>query len=185
MVFLLLCVLLAASLMVAVAVQAKRLNAPAPADVLIVLGARVEPDGSPSPALARRLDRALACYEAGDAPVIITTGGQGKDEPMPEGEAMRAYLIARGVPETAVLAETASNNTMENIEGAKAIMAEIGAETAVIVTSDYHLWRALDMAARAGIEATGAGSQNALTLPVSIRNTIQETLSWIKYIFTR
>lgn len=185
MLALLVCVLSEAALFAAVAIQAKRLNAPALADVLIVLGARVEPDGTPSPALGRRLDRALACYEAGYAPVIITTGGQGDDEPMPEGEAMRAYLIAQGVPMAAVLAETNSYNTAENIEGAKAIMEEIGAETAVIVTSDYHLWRALDMAARAGIEATGAGSQNALTRPVAFRNIVQETLSWIKYVIIR
>lgn len=177
--------LLEIALLAAVVINADRLDAPAPADALIVLGARIYADGSPSPALERRLNRALDLYQAGYAPLIITTGAQGDDEPMPEGDAMRRYLVERGVPEDAVLAEVESTSTMENLENAKAMLDARGLSSAVIVSSDYHLWRALSMAKDIGLEATGAGSQNALTLRVQVRNCLQETVSWMKYVLTR
>lgn len=169
-------------LFTAVVVQADRLDNPRPADAIIVLGARISPDSSPSPALERRLDLARALYANGMAPLIITTGAQGDDEPLPEGEGMRDYLIANGVPGADIVAENASYNTRENLANAQAIMTERGLSTAIIVTSDYHLWRALSICGDLGLAATGAGSQNALTLPVAIRNCLQETLSWVKYV---
>lgn len=182
---LLILALCGAGLLMAVIVNASRLNAPSPADTIIVLGAQVYQDGSPSPALQRRLDLAYDLYGQGYAGAIITTGAQGDNEPMPEGDAMRAYLIEKGVPAEAIHAETNSYNTVENLEGAKAIMQANGLSTAIIVSSDYHLWRALSMAEALGIPATGAGSQNALTWFVTVRNWVQESLSWVKYLLTR
>lgn len=172
-------------LFAAVLINARRLNDPQPADALIVLGARIYDDASPTPALQRRLDLAYDLYTQGMAPLIITTGAQGDDEPMPEADAMRAYLIGRGIPEAAILAESNSYNTRENLQNAQALLHGRGLETAVVVSSDYHLWRALSMCRDIGLPATGAGSQNALTLGVSLRNCLQETLSWVKYVLTR
>jgi uncharacterized SAM-binding protein YcdF (DUF218 family) len=172
-------------LLVSVVVTAKRLNAPEPADTLIVLGAQVYRSGAPSPALKRRLDLAAALFEQGYAATIITTGAQGSNEPMPEADAMKNYLVAKGVPESAVLCDPHSYNTVENITNAKAIMDENGLETAIIVTSDYHLWRTLSICKDVGIPATGAGSQNAETLRVAIRNCLRETVSWIKYVYMK
>lgn len=170
-----------AALFAAVVVQAERLNAPEPADVLIVLGARIYEDGSPSPALQRRLDLAYDLYMEGYAPAVITTGAQGADETMPEADGMKQYLVGRGIPESAIWTDPASYNTQENLENAQAIMRAEGLETAIIVSSDYHLWRALSMCEKLGLIATGAGSQNALTWPVMLRNWLQETVSWMKY----
>lgn len=172
-------------LFTAVVVNTKRKNNPVPGDVIIVLGARVSEDGRPTPALARRLDLALSLYNEGYAGAIITTGARGSDEPVEEAFAMRDYLLEKGVPEAAILPEPGSFSTQENLENAKAIMAENGMETAIIVTSDYHVWRALSMAERLGIKATGAGSLNALTWPVALKNYARESLSWIKYVVTR
>lgn len=175
-----------AALFTAVAVNARRMDNPSPADAMIVLGARVYDDGSPSPALQRRLDRAAELYAQGYAPVIVVSGGQGDDEPEPEGTAMKRYLVAQGVPEAQVIAETESYSTQENLENSKAILDGMGLSSVIVVTSDYHLWRALSMAKDAGFtEATGAGSQNALTWPVAVRNCLQETVSWVKYVLTR
>lgn len=173
------------ALFTAVVVNAQRLDDPSPADAIIVLGARIYADGSPTPALERRLDRALGVYQDGYAPLIITCGAQGDDEPMPEADAMRNYLIEKGVPEDAVLAENESYNTQESLANAKAILDARGLEDAIIVSSDYHLWRALSMCKDIGLVATGAGSQNAITLRVSILNCLQETVSWVKYVLTR
>ena len=81
-------------------------------DVIIVLGAQVKEDGMPSVALERRLTAALESYLA-DPQMIIVCGAQGANEPRPEGDVMGEWLIARGVPEADVAAETASYNTRE------------------------------------------------------------------------
>ena len=125
--------------------------------VIIVLGAQVQPDGTPSVALERRLTLALESYEA--APQwIITCGAQGLDEPRAEGDVMRDWLIARGVAPEHVIAETNSFNTRENLRFARAIMEEQGFTQALIVTSDYHVARALELCRQEGISATGKGS---------------------------
>jgi len=182
--FVLICGLLGGSLFTAVAVNASRLNAPEPADALIVLGAQVYSSGAPSPALKRRLDVALSLYEQGYAGKIITTGAQGWNEPMPEAYAMKNYLVNLGVPEQDVFCDPDSYNTTQNITNAKAIMDAQGLRTAIVVTSDYHLWRALSVCRGLGIPATGAGSQNAETMHMTIRNLVQETMSWVKYVLT-
>lgn len=169
-----------------VAVNASRNDDPAPADVMIVLGARVDGDGSPTPMLKRRLDRALGLYEEGYAPAIITCGAQGRDEPMPEADAMKQYLVAQGVPAGQIIAESRSYSTVESLANAKAIMEAEGFDAAMIVSSDYHLWRALTMCRDMGLNATsGAGALNAETLRWRILNCMQETLSWAKYVVTR
>lgn len=178
-------VLAFSGLFAAVVIQAGRLSAPVPADAIIVLGAQVGPDGAPSQALKRRLDLALSLYLEGFAPLIVTTGAQGGNEPMPEAYAMRDYLVANGVPETAVECDPDSYNTTQNIENAKALMDARGATSAIVVTSDYHLWRALSICGDFSIPASGAGSQNALTRRMILRNFAQETLSWVKYTLTR
>ena len=66
-------------------------------DVIIVLGAQVKADGTPSVALERRLTAALESYNE-DRQLIIVCGAQGANEPRPEGDVMRDWLLARGVP---------------------------------------------------------------------------------------
>ena len=89
-------------------------------DGIIVLGAQVKEDGTPSVALERRLTAALESYQA-DQQLVIVCGAQGSNEPRAEGDVMRDWLLARGVPEGDVVAETASFNTRENLTYAKAI----------------------------------------------------------------
>lgn len=172
-------------LLVAIEINAKRLNVPEPADALIVLGAQVYHDGAPSPALKRRLHLALTLYEEGYAGKIITTGAQGGNEPMPEADAMKAYLVANGVPADAIFCDPDSYNTIQNITNAKAIMDQERLQTAIVVTSDYHLWRTLSVCRDLDLPATGAGSQNAETWPQAVRNCLQETLSWVKYLLQK
>jgi uncharacterized SAM-binding protein YcdF (DUF218 family) len=149
-----------------------------PSDAIIVLGAQVKADGSLSLALQRRLTLARAEY-LGQPRLVITCGAQGGDEPAPEGEVMRDWLIAQGVPETDALAETGSFNTLENLTHAKGMMAERGLRTALVVTSDYHVARALALCARLDIEATGVGS--ASEPAYWVKNHGREALSWIKF----
>lgn len=144
-------------------------------DVIIVLGAQVKADGTPSEALRRRLTVALESYQG---QLIIACGAQGANEPCAEGDLMRDWLLERGVPPEDVIAETASFNTRENLAYARAIMQERGLSQALVVTSDYHVARALALCSQAGIEATGKGSPSKPEY--FIKNHIREGLSWIK-----
>lgn len=146
-------------------------------DVIIVLGAQVKEDGTPSVALERRLTAALESYRQ-DRQLIIVCGAQGGNEPRPEGDVMRDWLLARGVPDEDVVAETESFNTRENLTHAKAIMEERGLREALVVTSDYHVARALVLCRQVGIAATGKGSPSKPEY--FIKNHFREGLSWIK-----
>ena len=146
-------------------------------DVIIVLGAQVKEDGTPSVALERRLTAALESYEA-DRQLIIVCGAQGGNEPRPEGDVMRDWLLARGVPGEDVVAETASFNTRENLTYAKQIMEEHGLYNALVVTSDYHVARALELCRQTGISAVGKGSPSKPEY--FIKNHFREGLSWVK-----
>ena len=147
-------------------------------DVIIVLGAQVKEDGTPSEALRRRMAAALEVYQE-KPQTIIVCGAQGSNEPRAEGDVMRDWLIAQGVREEDVVAETASFNTRQNLEYAKAIMEHRGLTRALIVTSDYHVARALRLCAQTGIEATGKGSPSKPEY--FIKNHLREGLSWIKF----
>ena len=147
-------------------------------DVIIVLGAQVKEDGTPSVALERRLTAALEAYQA-KPQLIIACGAQGANEPRAEGDVMRDWLMAHGVAGEDVVAETASFNTRENLEYARAIMEHRGLERALVVTSDYHVPRALALCRQEGIEATGKGSPSKPEY--CIKNHFREGLSWIKF----
>lgn len=150
------------------------------ADCIVVLGARVRPDGALSRTLARRCDAAEAAWRKGFAPLLILCGGRGCDEPLSEAEAMAKRLLRAGLPESALVREAESANTIENLRNARRIMAERGRTRALIVTSDYHLtramWIARDLGMRAwGFPAPGPSGAHAL------RARAKETLSWLIY----
>ena len=110
-----------------------------PADAIAVFGA-AEYDGHPSPVLRARLDHGLALYRRGLAPMIITLGGQG-DAYHSEGSVGRDYLVAHGVPESRIIAETRSNNTKASAEQL-AVIARANQLPRVIAVSDAtHLFR--------------------------------------------
>lgn len=129
---------------------------PEHADVIILLGAAVWPNG-PSPALLERISLAESLYLQGYAPKIITTGGIGSLNSIPEGAAARQVLISRGIPAGAILDEVNSHSTRENLVEARKIMQRYGWQRAIIVTHDYHLLRALSEARSLKIDASGAG----------------------------
>lgn len=146
-------------------------------DVILVLGAQVKEDGTPSVALMRRLTAALESYRE-QPHLIIVCGAQGANEPRAEGDVMRDWLIAQGVSPEDVVAETASFNTRENLAYAKAIMDHRGLTQALVVTSDYHVARALELCRQTGIAATGKDSPSKPEY--FIKNHVREGLSWIK-----
>ena len=150
-------------------------------DAIVVLGAQVKADGSLSVQLQWRLDAAWEAWQKHPC-LIVTCGGQGSDEPAPEGTVMRDYLMSKGVPEEQVCADTVSENTRQNLRNARALLEAQGdgeARTVLIVTSDYHLPRAMALAEDEGLRATGLGSP---TKPEYwLKNHAREAISWVKY----
>ena len=128
-------------------------------DAIVVAGCAVRPDGSPSPALAKRAAVALSLYRAGHADRVVFTGGVGSqvgpDGPS-EAAAAAAWAVSRGLPSGAVVLEEKSTSTEEN---ARFAAQRIGAEARVLVVSDaYHVYRCERVFARHFRSARGAGS---------------------------
>ncbi len=121
-----------------------------PAAAIVVLGA-AEYKGKPSPVLKARLDHALALYRRGLAPVIVTTGGSGGEPVHTEAEVGREYLAARGVPIEQIYIERAGASTAQSIAASAEILKRLGAETCLLVSDGYHLYRAKRMMRTHGI----------------------------------
>lgn len=148
---------------------------------LVVLGAQVKPDGSPSKQLKLRLDKAVELYKKAPR-LIVVTGAKGKDEPEAEAEAMKKYLIKNGVDKEHIFSDDKSFNTFQNIKNAMALLPK-GTKKINIVTSDYHLPRAISIAKSLKIEIGGYPSP---TDPAYwLKNHLRETLAWGKYFLNR
>lgn len=149
-------------------------------DAIIVLGAQVKEDGEPSIQLQWRLDAAVEAWRAENA-VVVTCGGQGSDEPAPEALVMRDYLVTQGVPHEMILTDTASSNTRQNIRNAAELLEGRAVDKVLIVTSDYHLARAMALAQDEGLNATGVGSPTRKGILFEAKNYGREALAWVKY----
>lgn len=123
-------------------------------DCIIVLGCQVRADGSLSDMLRDRLDRGIALYKEGAAPKIIMSGDHGQKN-YDEVNAMKDYAINNGVPSKDVFMDHAGFSTYESVYRAKEIFE---ADSIIIVTQEYHLYRALYIAERFGIEVHGVSS---------------------------
>lgn len=148
-------------------------------DAIIVLGAQVTPDGTPSVQLGWRLDSAYEAYMQKAVPVVVC-GARGKDEPMTEAEAMKKYLVGKGIPEECILMDPDSFNTNQNLKNAASLLEKIpGIHRVLIVTSDYHVSRSLAIASDLGFEASGLGSP--CKPEYWLKNHAREALAWCKY----
>lgn len=134
-------------------------------DFVVVLGAGLI-RGEVSRLLAGRLDRGRQVWERvrgrGGVPLMITSGGQGADEPVPEARAMADYLLETGVPRGAILMEDKSTTTLENLAFSRQIMLERKPDyRCTIVTSNYHVLRAALYARRARVNGQVLGAPTA------------------------
>lgn len=162
----------------AVFLLSKRPRKKTNADVIIVLGAKILSDGTPSNTLKYRLDAAKKSFDQSRAPYIIVTGGQGRDENEPEAIAMKRYLVREGIPADRIFEEINSKNTIENLVNAKAIMNGQGFKTAVIATTDYHMDRARAIARRLSIKTGAAPSRPGRKITTRIIAYAREAASW-------
>lgn len=133
-------------------------------DYLIVLGAGVN-GSAPSLSMVNRLEAALDYLEAYPDAVAIVSGGQGVGEDVTEASAMHDWLVAHGMPESRIVQEDQSTSTRENLENSFAIIRSRGGDPAggvAVVSSEYHLYRAKQMARALGAKPLGVAAETTL-----------------------
>jgi uncharacterized SAM-binding protein YcdF (DUF218 family) len=122
-----------------------------PADAIVVFGA-AEYSGRPSPVYRARLDHAFDLFVRGLAPVIITTGGAAADPSYSEGGVGHDYLLHRGVPDTALIAETQASDTAESAERVAVILRANHMRNCIAVSDAYHVFRIRKLLQHQGVQ---------------------------------
>lgn len=156
----------------------------------MVLGTRVRPDGSPSPALRRRTLKGAEAVREGAAPLLVLSGG-GRHrgvktgEAPPEADVMQALAREAGVGEEQILLEPDSRNTFENALNTAEMLHGRGLRRVMVVSDRFHLPRALFVFRRLGLEAEGLAAY-----PPSYRRRgmtaflrFREAMAWINYLY--
>lgn len=124
------------------------------ADCVIVLGCQVRGE-TPTTMLCDRLNAALELLEADPEAICVVSGGQGPQEHISEAEAMRRYLNERGIADGRIIPEPRSTSTEENLRFSAELLAERGFDGhIVIVTNEFHQYRADIYARRAGLSGS-------------------------------
>lgn len=152
------------------------------ADAIVVLGASVFADGTPSGILQDRLDDGIALYFAEVAPKLIMSGDNGT-ESYNEVRVMKQYAIAQGVPSEDIFCDHAGFSTYESMYRAKYVF---GCQRIVVATQTYHLYRALWSAKSLGMQATGVSSdyhEYQKQLQYDIREVPARTKDFFKALF--
>ncbi|MBQ3938619.1 MAG: YdcF family protein [Clostridia bacterium] len=134
-------------------------------DFLIILGCGLRKDGTPTPLLRGRIDRAIAFYEkqkaeTGKELIFVTSVGQGENEANSESLAMKNYLLEKGIPEERMIEEDRSTDTFENMKFSKAKILERSENAKVaFATTNYHVFRSGLFARRVKMRVVGMGAR--------------------------
>lgn len=149
------------------------------AEAIVVLGGEIAEIGKRAETLDvgaafDRLQHALALYRAGKAPMLIVSGG-GAPGRVTEADVMAGLLGEHGVPDAAILREEESRNTRENGVNTAALLKDQGISRVILVTSAFHMDRALAVFRRLGIEAIPA----ATDYRVDLRSPEMPALEWL------
>lgn len=156
------------------------------ADAIVVFGA-AEYAGRPSPIFRARLDHAFTLYEKKLAPIVIVSGGSGKDPKYTEGGVGRDYLNSKGIADRHLIAETQGDNTSESAERVAVIMRANGWKSCIAVSDPYHVFRTKRMLEREGIVTYGSPRPQETPLSSTTRalTVMREALSltlWTMHI---
>ena len=152
-------------------------------DAIVVLGS-AQYNGVPSSIFEARLEHAIALYEDGVAPVIVTVGGKATGDEFTEAEAGRDYMANAGIPADALLAVPEGGDTLESMRVVSAAFEERGWNSAVLVTDPWHAMRAERMAEDAGIDAESSPTRQGpavQTRATQFRYILRETAAYLLY----
>ncbi|MBL8728852.1 MAG: YdcF family protein [Planctomycetes bacterium] len=127
----------------------------APADCLVVPGARIHADGTPFPMLGDRLEAAFDLFARGKAPRIVLSGRGGGGIAVDEVAAMRRWLLARGVAAEVLLDDPAGLRTLDTMQRCR---TEFGMRSAIVVSNGFHVARAVFLGRHGGLDARGVAA---------------------------
>ena len=163
-------------------------------DFIIILGSKIRSDGTLTPLLKGRVDKAIDFgnkqYELTKKKIVyIPSGGKGSDEVIAEAEAIKNYLLERGIKKNQIIIEDKSTSTIENMKFSKKKIDEVNKEAKVsFSTTSYHVFRSGVIATEQGIDCEGMGSKtkwyyytNAL-IREFVANIVQEKKKHIALI---
>jgi len=154
------------------------------ADYIVVLGAGIRGD-QVTPLLAARIEKGIELLRYNPNAVLILSGGQGSGEDIPESRAMAAYAVDKGVDTEKIIMEQKSTSTQENLQFSRELMRK-QKPGIIIVTTAYHVFRALILARQQGIKCAGFGAKTKwyFTLNAFIREFVGYlSLTWKKHAF--
>ncbi|BBG03442.1 uncharacterized SAM-binding protein YcdF (DUF218 family) [Pseudonocardia autotrophica] len=166
--------------------QVARVDDQRPVDAVVVLGA-AQYNGEPSAVLAARLRHAAQLYADGVAPRIVTVGGGRTGDRYTEAEASRDWLVARGVPASAVQAVPEGSDTLGSLQAVAAGARAQGWSSALLVSDPWHSLRARTMARDAGLEAWTSPTRSGpivQTRETQLRYIYRETGALLFYTLT-
>lgn len=153
----------------------------AQAEYVLVLGAQVR-GTTLSWELRSRLDTAISYLEENPGTKAVLSGGQGNGEDISEADAMYAYMVKNGIDAERLILEDASTTTQENIEFSRKLMGNDDASV-VIVTSGFHVYRAVHMAEKQGlnhVSGYGSPSKKELIPTYYIREAMAMVKAWLR-----
>jgi uncharacterized SAM-binding protein YcdF (DUF218 family) len=132
--------------------QASRRDEARPAEAIVLFGA-AQYNGRPSPVLRARLDHAVDLWKRDLAPYIVVTGGKQPGDRFTEATASANYLIARGVPDEAILREVSGNSSWDSLAAAARFLRNRGIDDVLLVSDPFHSARIKAMAGELGLHA--------------------------------
>ncbi len=152
------------------------------ADAILVLGA-AQYDGRPSPVFAGRLEHAQLLFEQGRAPIVMVLGAGQPGDATTEAEAGRNYLLERGLPSSAVMAEPRGHSTLESLRAAASYMRAHGLTSAFLVSDPWHNLRVKRMAGDLGITGYASATWHSAARSEQTRfeGYLRETFAYLYY----
>ena len=151
-----------------------------PADLAIVLGNTVNPDGQPSARLQARLDKTVQLYQQGWFTQVLVSGGFGQ-EGFDEAAAMKGYLVAQGLPEAQIHIDSAGNTTRDTANNAAKLMQAHSWRSALVISQFFHLPRCKLALYQSGITTVYSAHANFFE-PRDLYSTLREVAAYSGYI---
>jgi len=158
----------------------------APGDAILVLGS-AQYDGVPSPVFEARLDHALALYNEGLAPTVVTVGGKQDGDRFTEAEAGAQWLQDEGVPAEAIVPVGTGSNTLDSMQAVAEVYADRGWGSLIVVTDPWHELRANRIAADLGMSTLSSPTRQGpavFTRETQARAIFRETAAYLYYRLT-
>lgn len=167
-------------------VRCGELSFDTPVDAAVVLGAAAW-GNRPSPVYRERIKEAISRYKNKQVKYLVFTGGTPETDYPSEGEVGRAFALKHGVPPEAILVETTSRSTWQNLANAKRLLNPLGIHTVLLVSDPLHLCRAITMAEDLELQAIPAPTSSSRFQSLLNRGSFlwRETWLYINYLVFR